>query len=56
MARLMVDLLAVRLGREPFTWGRIGLTDASDTRRAYISALRAADEHDIGPLLAFARS
>lgn len=56
MARLMVDLLAVRLGREPFTWGRIGLTDASDTRRAYISALRAADKHDIDPLLAFARS
>ncbi len=54
--RLMADLLAVRLGRNPFTWGRVSLIDASETRTRYIAALRAADNHDIRPLLEFARS
>jgi Fic-DOC domain mobile mystery protein B len=54
--RLVADLLAVRLGQEPFTWGRVGLTDLSETRSRYIAALGAADGHDIGPLLEFARS
>lgn len=55
-ARLTADLLAVRLGQEAFTWGRISLTDKSETRARYIDALGAADNHDIGPLLEFARS
>ena len=55
-ARLMGDLVAVRLGEEPFTWGRQDLTDVSKTRARYIAALRAADDHDIRPLLAFARA
>lgn len=54
--RLMADLLAARLGQEPFTWGRVSLTDVGETRTHYIAALRAADNHDIRPLLAFARS
>ena len=54
--RLMGDLVAARLGQEPFTWGRQNLTDVSETRASYIAALRAADNHDIGPLLEFARS
>ena len=54
--RLMGDLAIDRLGGEPFTWGRRNLTDVSETRKAYVAALRAADEHDIEPLLAFARS
>ncbi len=54
--RLMADLLAVRLGQEPFTWGRVGLNKISETRTRYIAALRAADNRDIGPLLDFARS
>lgn len=54
--RLVADLLAVQLERDPFTWGRASLTDASETRTRYIAALRAADNHDIGPLLEFARS
>ncbi len=54
--RLMADLLAVRLGRDPFTWGRVSLIDASETRTRYIAALKAADNHDLGPLLEFARS
>ena len=52
----MGDLVVSRLGHEPFTWGRESLTDASETRTEYIAALRAADSHDIGPLLEFARS
>jgi hypothetical protein len=32
------------------------LTDAGESRRLYIDALRAADRHDYGPLLAFVRS
>lgn len=55
-SRLMADLLVVRLGQPRFTWGRSSLRAGDEVRRAYIAALRAADNHDIGPLLAFARS
>ncbi len=54
--RLMADLLADRLGRDPFAWGRVSLTDVSETRTRYVAALGAADNYDIGPLLEFARS
>ncbi len=54
--RLMADLLAMQLGQDRFTWGSANLEDASEVRRRYIDALRAADAHDIGPLIAFARS
>jgi len=55
-ARLMADLLVMRLGGERFSWGSANLQDAGEVRRRYIAALQAADNHDIGPLLAFARS
>jgi Fic-DOC domain mobile mystery protein B len=55
-SRLMADLLVLQLGRERFTWGSVSLQDAGAVRRNYIDALKAADNHDIGPLLAFARS
>ena len=55
-ARFIADLLIQRLGGPVFTWGRVSLTDVGETRRRYIAALRAADDHDVGPLLAFARS
>jgi Fic-DOC domain mobile mystery protein B len=55
-ARLMADLLVMRLGQERFSWGRESLRDASVMRKRYIAALKAADNHDIGPLLAFTRS
>ena len=54
--RLIGDLVAARLGREAFTWGRRNLTEVSETRTRYIAALLAADSHDIEPLLLFARS
>jgi len=55
-ARLMADFLVMRLGGERFSWGSSGLHDAGVVRQRYIAALRAADHHDINPLLAFARS
>lgn len=54
--RLAADLLLIALDRPRFSWGRINLVDANETRKRYVTALRAADEHDIGPLLAFVRS
>lgn len=55
-ARLAADLLLVKLGQERFTWGRVGLVNAGETRKEYVAALRAADAHDLKPLLAFVRS
>ena len=52
----MADLLVMQVGGERFTWGSANLQDAGEVRRRYIEALQAADNHDIGPLLTFARS
>jgi Fic-DOC domain mobile mystery protein B len=55
-SRLAADLLAVRLGRPRLSWGSGNLLATADLRQSYVQALRAADGHDIGALLAFARS
>lgn len=55
-SRLAADVLAVTLGLPRFTWGRTNLQNAGDIRRQYIAALRAADSHDMGPLIKFART
>jgi len=55
-ARLMADLLAMQLGRDRSSWGRASLRAAGVARGRYMEALRAADGHDIGPLLDFARA
>lgn len=55
-ARLAADLLAKRLGREPFSWGQADMVHAGETRAAYIAAIKAADGFDLKPLVAFARS
>ena len=55
-ARLMADLLVMQSGRERFSWGRESLRDAGAARARYIEALRAADNHDVSLLLAFARA
>ncbi len=55
-SRLMADLLVMRLGGERFSWGSTNLQAVGDVRGRYIAALKAADNHDIGPLLVFARS
>lgn len=55
-SRMASDLLIVREGRGRFTWGSANLQSSGDVRRAYIEALHAADDHDLNPLIAFARS
>lgn len=55
-SRLMADLLVERLGGVAFSWGSGSLADTGALRRRYVEALRAADNHDIAPLLAFARA
>jgi fido (protein-threonine AMPylation protein) len=55
-SRLAGDLLIVQQGGHRFTWGRTSLQPVNEARLAYIDALRAADSHDIEPLVAFARS
>jgi Fic-DOC domain mobile mystery protein B len=55
-SRLMADILVVKLERKRFTWGGRALRAADETRRAYIAALKAADNHDLAALFAFARS
>ena len=57
-ARLMSDLLAMRLGRPRLSWGSDFLTthSADQLREQYIAGLRAADQGQISELLAFARS
>ena len=55
-SRLAADLLIARMGERRFTWGRTNLIETGEARRQYIDALRAADGHEIEPLLAFARS
>ncbi len=54
--RLAADLLLIAMGQPRFTWGSANLVDPGETRQAYVAALRAADHHDIAPLLAFVRS
>lgn len=54
-ARLAADLLIERLGGEQFSWGGGSLADVGKLRARYVTALRAADNHDIAPLLEFAR-
>lgn len=55
-ARMAADMLAVALGQERFSWGGESLVKPKETRRRYVAALRAADNHDLGPLIDFARS
>jgi Fic-DOC domain mobile mystery protein B len=57
-ARLIADVIAVKNGREPFTWGSITLAAAGPGRAEYIRCLQVADANndDIHGLLNFARS
>jgi hypothetical protein len=55
-SRLTADVLVTQFGRPRFTWGSANLQAASEIRSAYIKALHAADEHDLAPLIRFARS
>ena len=55
-SRQVGDMLAIELGQPRFTWGRNAGLNSKELRARYVAALKAADAHDIEPLLAFARS
>jgi len=58
-ARLMADVLVMKLGRPAFTWGSTGSADLirqGESRSRYLNAIREADNGNIKPLLEFARS
>jgi Fic-DOC domain mobile mystery protein B len=55
-SRLIADLLIQALGKETFSWGTRDLNKLGEARVTYLAALRLADEGNIQPLLAFARS
>jgi Fic-DOC domain mobile mystery protein B len=55
-ARLAADLLIERLDGERFSWGGGNMGDVGELRARYVATLRAADNHNIAPLLEFART
>jgi Fic-DOC domain mobile mystery protein B len=55
-SRLIADLLIMQRGGERYSWGSANLQDAGEVRKRYFVGLKAADDHDLGPLLAFSRS
>jgi Fic-DOC domain mobile mystery protein B len=56
-ARLIADVLLEEVfSQEAFTWGSANIADAGNTRKLYIDALRAADDHDYSRLSNFVRS
>ena len=55
-ARLAADLFIRSLGRPQFSWGGTDLSGASETRKRYIEALKAADRGEYQDLLSLARS
>jgi Fic family protein len=55
-ARMLAHMVMVRhFKSEPLPWGASALRDHDANRKAYIEALRAADQRDFAPLLSFAR-
>ena len=55
-ARLIADLLVMKLGQPSFTWGLKDLVQPGEARARYLEGIRKADTGDIQPLLEFARS
>ena len=56
LARMMTDILLKSMNQPRFSWGQGRLNEPSEIRQAYVSALRAADDGDIRPLLTFVRT
>lgn len=56
-SRLIADIIIEKVFKEPvFTWGAANLVKKGEQRAAYLSAIKAADNGNIEPLLKFARS
>lgn len=55
-ARLIADVLIMKLGNSAFTWGSTNLVEEGAARTRYLEAVRTADNGEVQPLLQFARS
>lgn len=55
-SRVAADYLVRALGKPALSWGANRVTTTAELRASYLQALRAADAHEIEPLIAFARS
>lgn len=56
-SRLSADIMVAASGAEELTWGSRGnLVTPGEARRRYLEAIKQADEGNVAPLLAFARS
>ncbi|SRR6266849_363686 len=55
-ARLIADVLVVKLGQTPFSWGGKDILAAGSPRTNYLEALRSADNGEVKPLMIFSRS
>jgi Fic family protein len=52
-SRLFADILLVNSKLPRFTWERDNLSQAGETRKRYLDALKAADKNDYSKLFAF---
>ena len=56
-SRLMADIVIEKIFKEPvYSWGAGNLVKKGDPRTAYLSAIKAADNGDIKPLIDFGRA
>jgi len=54
--RLLADVVVRRLKVDDLTWGSVSLVETGEARTAYVAARKHADNHNLEPLIAFARS
>jgi len=54
-SRVAADLLLIKLDQDRFSWGRTNPVDVDETRKQYIAALGAANNHNYNPLRGFIR-
>jgi Fic-DOC domain mobile mystery protein B len=55
-ARIYTDILLANHQKPKFTWGQGNLMTSTQTRKAYIQALKEADRHNFIPLFEFVRN
>lgn len=53
ISRIMADLLIQKLGLPKFLWGSYNLSEISEIRKKYISALKLADKGNYSELIKF---
>jgi len=53
ISRIMADLLMQNFGLPKFSWGNYNLSEISEIRKKYVSALKLADKGDYSELIKF---